>query len=155
MKTGQYDEVGTDREKFKQIIIEMKKFGLHSALSRRVNQEYMVPRKRVHDPYVKKRGLYPSVGLPYYYDGVEVIAVYGVNIIQASKNGENILFDENIRGFRQRVMHRHTIPRKGRFYYSEREWTHDSSPEGLYTNIIFPEWLVGKKVMIIAAETSE
>jgi len=119
------------------------------SFDRRVNEEYIIPTDS-GDKFVSIEGLYPCAVVPEYDCMMVLTAVYKKPIIYLAAKPEEILFKESFRGFEQTVVKRHIVPRKGKMYYSESEWTSDSSPEGLYPTLIFPRELVGKVVTLIS-----
>jgi len=119
-----------------------------SSFERRVNEEYIIPRES-SDLFVNKEGLYPCSVVPRYLDGNTLSVVYKAQIVCLNLGEEEKLFEKNIQGFEQKVVERYIVPRKGRMYFSESEWRVDDSPEGLYTSLIFPKYLVGRLVTLI------
>lgn len=118
-----------------------------SSFQRRVNEEYIIPES--DDPFCKEEGLYPCSVVPEYLNGKALIAVYIGRIVNITPAKKEELFEENIRGFEQKVMKRHLDPRRGRMYPSETSWYVDDSPKGLYTTLIFPKHLTGKMVTLV------
>ena len=118
------------------------------AFSRRVNEEYVVPSPR--DSMVEAEGLHPCVVVPEYDLGKTLAVIYKKPMTYLNPAPGDLLFKESARGFEQEVVKRFIIPKEGKMYYSESEWMHDTSPEGLYPTLIFPKELVGKVVTLLS-----
>ena len=119
------------------------------AFGRRVNEEYVIPTDHT-DKFISAEGLYPCSVVPGYDLGKTLTVVFRKPITYVNPNPDELLFKESMRGFDQAVVKRHIVPKKGKIYYGESEWIHDSSPEGMYPTLIFRKELVGKIVTLIS-----
>jgi hypothetical protein len=116
--------------------------------NRRVNEEHVIPTDP-NDKLITVEGLYPCAVVPCYDLNKTLSVVYRKEIIYLNTKEKDMLFKEVFRGFEQKVVERHIVPKKGKMYYSETEWTKDStSPAGLYPTVIFPKELIGKVVTL-------
>jgi len=119
-----------------------------SAFKRRCDEDWIVPQVGQDDPFVDEEGLYPSVVVPKYTLGENLVIIYKAEIISAEQPG-NDDFKPEYMGFNQEVRNRFVVIRKSKSYYNESSLVTDNSPDGFYPTLILPKSLIGKEVILI------
>lgn len=124
-------------------------FKFTSAFERRVDENYIIPRKDFNDSFIKREGLYPSSIIPRDYKDERLKVIYEKEMIDINPNPKE-KFKETVAGFKQKATERYVIPKKSRVYYDKNKYIDDGSPEDLYVTLIFPEEQIGEVVTIIS-----
>ncbi len=129
-------------------------FKFVDSFERVVDEDYLVPRGGVSDPYIGEEGLYPSAVVPEYFIGKTLVVVYESDIMDLGlTNEEEKKFHPTYGGFEQKVVKRRLIPSRSRNYSNGSPYTvNSSSPTGLYPTVILPKSLVGKVIRLFYSD---